>query len=112
MRGFLKKMRTPGGKQHRHSDSMIQAKLAFFSSKSLLGGLYVAVLSLIFTTPAHAYLDAGTASILLQGLLGGLAVAIASISVFWHKISNFLLGNKSKKKYEEEEEEIDEEKLN
>ena len=77
--------------------SMIKAKLGLLSSKSLAVGFYIAVVSLILTTPAHAYLDAGTASILLQGLLGGLAVAIASISIFWRKISNFLFGNKSEK---------------
>jgi len=76
---------------------MNQTKLALLSRKSLVAGLYVAALSFILTRPAHAYFDGGTISILLQGLLGGVAVAIASISLFWQKFRNFLLGNKSEK---------------
>ena len=48
------------------------------------------------STPASAYLDAGTASILLQSLLGGLAIAITSVSLFWKRIRDFLSGNKTK----------------
>ena len=40
----------------------------------------------IFTTPAHAYLDAGTGSMLLQLLLGGLAGLAVILKLFWHKV--------------------------
>jgi hypothetical protein len=82
--------------------SMIQAKLHLLSNKSLVVGFHVTVFSLILTTPTHAYLDPGTASILLQGLLGGLAVAIASVSFFWRRIWFFLTGNKREKSKEEQ----------
>ena len=36
--------------------------------------------------PAHAYLDAGTGSMLLQLLLGGLAGLAVLLKLFWHKI--------------------------
>lgn len=35
---------------------------------------------------AHAYLDPGTASLLLQGLIAGLAVIATSISLYWRRI--------------------------
>ena len=88
---------------------MNETKLGPLSNKSLIVGVYVAALSLILTTPAYAYFDAGTISIFLQGLVGGVAVAIASISIFWHKIWNFFFGNKSEKNEEEitNEQELD-----
>lgn len=35
--------------------------------------------------PAHAYLDPGTGSILLQGLIGGVAAGFAVISMNYHR---------------------------
>jgi hypothetical protein len=42
-----------------------------------------------YTSPAHAYLDPGTGSMLIQGLIGGLAVAMSFISIYWHKLKSF-----------------------
>lgn len=39
-----------------------------------------------FTLPAHAYLDPGTGSMILQGILGAIAVAGAVVSVYWNKL--------------------------
>lgn len=36
--------------------------------------------------PAHAYLDPGTGSILIQVLLGGAAGAAAVLKLYWHNI--------------------------
>jgi len=44
----------------------------------------------LWVTPAYAYLDAGTGSILLQAILAGLASVITVISLFWQKIKVFL----------------------
>ncbi len=41
---------------------------------------------LLTTSSAYAYLDAGTGSIILQLLLGGLAGAAVILKLFWHKI--------------------------
>jgi hypothetical protein len=38
------------------------------------------------TTPAFAYLDPGTGSMLLQGLIGGVAAASVVLSVYLQKI--------------------------
>ena len=47
---------------------------SFMSSKIKLSaaGLFLVPL---FTVPAHAYIDPGTASIVLQGIIGGIAAA-------------------------------------
>jgi hypothetical protein len=46
----------------------------------------VAVVILLSSTPAHAYLDPGTGSVLVQALVAGLAVASAAVAAFWTRI--------------------------
>lgn len=41
------------------------------------------------TAPANAYLDPGTGSMILQGIIGALAIGMASLSVFWSRVKNF-----------------------
>jgi hypothetical protein len=45
-----------------------------------------ALLYAVFATPAHAYLDPGTGSMILQVLLGGLAGLALAGRYYWHKI--------------------------
>lgn len=45
----------------------------------------------IVTTPAYAYLDPGTGSMILQGLIGGIAASVAVISIYFQKIKTFFL---------------------
>ena len=45
--------------------------------------------SLFYITPAYAYLDPGTGSILLQSLLAGIATTAAVGSMFWQRIKGF-----------------------
>jgi hypothetical protein len=40
----------------------------------------------ISTSPAHAYLDPGTGSIILQILLGGIAGIAVTVKLYWHKL--------------------------
>ena len=40
--------------------------------------------------PAYAYMDPGTGSLLLQGLLGGIAGAAVFIRIYWHKLASWL----------------------
>lgn len=37
------------------------------------------------TSPAYAYLDPGTGSIILQGLLAGIAVAAGFVRMYWQR---------------------------
>jgi hypothetical protein len=46
---------------------------------------------LIFPGAAHAYLDPGTGSFILQMLLAGGLAAGASIKLFWHRIKGVWL---------------------
>ncbi|OHC74266.1 MAG: hypothetical protein A3H92_09310 [Rhodospirillales bacterium RIFCSPLOWO2_02_FULL_58_16] len=39
--------------------------------------------------PAHAYLDPGTGSILLQMILGGAAGAAVVLKLYWRRIISF-----------------------
>ena len=52
------------------------------------------------TTNAHAYLDPGTGSIILQAIVGSFAAFFTSIYIFWNKVKNFYkkIFNKNKKK--------------
>jgi hypothetical protein len=43
----------------------------------------------ILTTKAHAYLDPGTGSIILQAIVGAFAAFFTSIYIFWDKVKNF-----------------------
>lgn len=40
----------------------------------------------MLTAPAHAYLDPGTGSILLQGLIGAVAGALVVIRLYWARV--------------------------
>ena len=42
-----------------------------------------------YTSPAYAYLDPGTGSILVQGLIGGVAVVMSFLSIYWQKVKAF-----------------------
>lgn len=43
----------------------------------------------LWPVSAWAYLDPGTGSMILQGLLAGIAVAGATAKLYWHKILAF-----------------------
>jgi len=42
-----------------------------------------------YTSPAYAYLDPGTGSMLLQGLIFGIAITISYVSLYWQKTKAF-----------------------
>ena len=42
-----------------------------------------------YTFPAYAYLDPGTGSMLVQGLIGGVAVVMSFLSIYWQKVKAF-----------------------
>ena len=44
-----------------------------------------------FSAAAHAYLDPGTGSILVQSLLAGIAGAVAVVSLYWQRLKNFFV---------------------
>ena len=50
----------------------------------------VIALLIIEIDPAYAYLDPGTGSMLLQGLIAGVAAGLMVIKLYWYKIKTFL----------------------
>ena len=55
----------------------------------LLLASFSILLFLSTTVPAHAYLDPGTGSLILQALIAGIAAALAAVKIFWLKITIF-----------------------
>lgn len=57
---------------------------------SKLGSLtYVGVLLMALPTPCFAYLDPGTGSLLLQGLIGAIATVLATVGIYRKKVKDF-----------------------
>ena len=59
------------------------------ASISNLKFLFLIVALISYTSPAYAYLDPGTGSMLLQGLIAGLAAIISFLSIYWQKVKAF-----------------------
>ncbi len=51
---------------------------------------------LLFPISAHAYLDPGAGSALIQGILGAVAATGVALKLYWHRILKFLGLRKSK----------------
>jgi len=49
-------------------------------------GAYFFALTLNLATPAYAYLDAGSGSMLLQLLVGGVAGVMMAVKLYWRSI--------------------------
>jgi hypothetical protein len=65
--------------------------------------LYINFIYLFFTiSSAHAYLDPGTGSIILQGIIGALAAGAVFAKIYWNKLLT-LLGIKKKADFDNNE---------
>ena len=53
--------------------------------------VWLAVQLVGFSAAAHAYLDPGTGSILVQSLLAGIAGAVAILSLYWQRVKAFFV---------------------
>ncbi len=61
----------------------------------ILSSLFIFSFSAIIATPAYAYLDPGTGSMILQGIIAGLAMISMTFKMWWYKlISIFKRSNK------------------
>ncbi len=55
------------------------------------------ILIVFFTgsfTPAYAYLDPGTGSLIIQGLIGAVAAFGFFVKLYWHKFKLMITGGK------------------
>jgi hypothetical protein len=65
--------------------------------QKVLASVFLTVMcAALLTRPAYAYLDPGAASLLLQGLIGGIAAASAVISLNYHRFKGMLTAWKNK----------------
>ena len=63
---------------------------------------FAVLVGLIFPLSAHAYLDPGTGSIILQGLIAGIAAGLVVMKTYWHKIKTFFGKTPSRRLTDEE----------
>ena len=61
------------------------------------------IIIFFYTNNAYAYLDPGTGSIILQAILGFIAAAIATVSLYWNKFKMFILKIFKKEKKSEKD---------
>ena len=59
------------------------------TSVSNLKFLFFIFALISYTSPAYAYIDPGTGSMLVQGLIGGVAVVMSFLSLYWQKVKVF-----------------------
>jgi hypothetical protein len=45
--------------------------------------------------PAYAYLDPGTGSMLIQGIIGAVAAVGVALKLYWHKLKILISGRKA-----------------
>ena len=50
----------------------------------------IAVFSTVCASPAHAYLDGGTISLVLQAVTGAVASALLFGKIYWGKLKSFV----------------------
>ena len=60
------------------------------SRSAILVGIGLAVCA----TPAFAYLDPGTGSIILQGVIAAIAGAALTVKLYWRRIKSFFSSKK------------------
>ena len=60
--------------------------------------LKIIVLIFLFNNSAYAYIDPGIGSIVLQAIVGVLAVVVTFFSFSWQKVKNFIKKKFSSKK--------------
>ena len=52
------------------------------------------VAALTVIGPAHAYIDPGTGSLILQSIIGAIAAGLVTIKIYWQKIRAFFSSRK------------------
>lgn len=54
--------------------------------------LTITTFSIVSAMPAYAYLDPGTGSLIIQGIIGAIAAIGVTAKVYWHKLRIFFGG--------------------
>jgi hypothetical protein len=64
--------------------------MSLFSSKKIMKSVALLVLCAGFCLPAYGYIDPGTGSLIIQGVIGAIAAIGVTMKLYWHKIKVFL----------------------
>lgn len=70
--------------------------------KILSQSVLLICLLLLSANPVYAYLDPGTGSMLLQGLLAGIMALGVTIGIYWRRFKAFFTGSDNKETNDEE----------
>lgn len=73
-------------------------------SRAAGSALAVGLVAAAMMTNAHAYLDPGTGSIILQGLIAAFAAAALVARHFWYRVTSFLRDPFNRKRSQEQDE--------
>ena len=46
------------------------------------------------SSPAYGYIDPGTGSLIIQGIIGAIAAVGVTLKIYWHKIKVFASGRR------------------
>ena len=57
---------------------------------------FIFFLLLLLQSNAHAYIDPGSGSIIIQAIIAAIATAGTTATIYWNKIKNFFKKNKRK----------------
>jgi hypothetical protein len=55
-------------------------------------GILLGIALLLHLPPAYAYLDPGTGSMILQGIVGAVAATAAAVGLYWTRVKAFFTG--------------------
>ena len=54
--------------------------------------------SIAASTPAHAYIDPGTGSLIIQSVIGAIAAIGVTMKLYWHKLKLLFSGRSAQSK--------------
>ena len=75
--------------------------------RNLLLSLTIATVFASLSPPTYAYLDPGTGSIILQGVIAAIATVGFTAKIYWQRIKAFFQGESGQEKKEEREEQAE-----
>jgi len=70
-------------------------KMSNYKNNKVFIAIATAVSLGTWALPAHAYLDPGTGSMLIQGIIGAVAAAGVALKLYWYKIKLMITGRKA-----------------
>ena len=62
------------------------------SSSSATKLTFLTVVIVSVSNPAYGYIDPGTGSLIIQGIIGAIAAVGVTLKIYWHKVRIFFSG--------------------